>query len=461
MYPGMPTVLDCLRRAGMWLGARGRRMRCMETGLLVGLASLLSASCSSTAPDDPENAITIGALLPFSGSESAIGRNLEQAMLLAVEDVNAAGGLGGRPFDLVSRDSHSSPERGLDQLLSLIYTDDVRYLVGPEENDLARTIAIEVKKEDILHMLPGYAAPSIARHEDVGGRIRLAPSPFAIGCALAKYAIGTGVTTANSLSARDDYNSGVSTEFTTHFAALKGRILPSVTFASGQLTYTSKIESAFKSDAGRTLLAAYPAAASTIVTEWSVRGRPGTWLLGPALHTEVFLANIPQGALDGSYGVSPSLSLRSECEQVDETGEKLRCTNWNAIGFNRHFSYRWSGDAPFPAAHFYYDGIVLIAMGLVYGQATNGGKIITSGHELREKILELNNKKNEVAVWWDLKGAMDKLRKGIPLRYVGAAAEYEFDGYGASQNHIMQMWTIAGDRFDDGDRFDAKCVVQQ
>ncbi|WP_437591594.1 ABC transporter substrate-binding protein [Sorangium sp. So ce1000] len=426
----------------------------------MGLASLLSASCSSTEPDHPENAVVIGALLPFSGSESAIGRNLEQAMLLAVEDVNAAGGLDGKPFDLVSRDSHSNPESGLDQLLSLIYKDEVRYLVGPEENDLARTIAIEVKKEDILHMMPGYAAPSVARREDEGGWIRLAPSPFAIGCALAKYIAREGVRTANSLAARDDYNASVSTEFTTHFAALDGRILPSVRFRSGQTTYTSKIESAFKSDAGRTLLAAYPAAASTIVTEWTVGGRPGTWLLGPALHTEVFLANIPQGTLDGSYGISPSLSLRSECRPLDETGEALECRTYNADGFTHRFSHRWNGELPFPAAHFYYDGVVLIAMGLVYGQATTG-KVITSGHELRQKILELNDPKNDVAVWWDLKKAMAKLREGIPLRYVGAAAEYEFDGYGASQNHIMQRWKIDGDRFVDLDPFDAQCVIQK
>ncbi|WP_437984963.1 ABC transporter substrate-binding protein [Sorangium sp. So ce117] len=436
----------------------------------MGLASLLSTSCSSTAPDEPdepENAIRIGALLPFSGGESAIGRNLEQAMLLAVQDLNAAGGLEGRPFDVVSRDSHSNPDRGLDQLLSLIYTDDVRYLVGPEENELARDIAIEVKKEDILHMLTGYAAPSIARREDDGGRMRLAPSPLGIGCALAKYIVSEGVRTANSLSARDDYNTAVSTEFTSHFAALQGRILPSVTFKPGAQTYKDKIKAAFYLDddterapAGRTLLAAYPAAASTIVTEWTVHGRPGRWLLGPALHTQVFLSNIPQGALDDSYGISPSLSLRSECTPKDETGEKLDCTNWNTTAFTYHFSRRWNREVPFPAAHFYYDGVVLIAMGLVYGYATTG-QIITSGHELRQKILELNDPKNDVALWWDLSTAMARLRAGTPLRYIGAAAEYEFDSYGASQNHIMQTWTIEGDKFRDLDPFDAKCVVQQ
>ncbi|WP_437637309.1 ABC transporter substrate-binding protein [Sorangium sp. So ce854] len=420
----------------------------MGAGLLVGLTALLPASCASTAPERPEDAIVLGALLPFSGSESAIGRNLEQAMLLAIDDVNAAGGLDGRPFDLRSRDSHSSPERGFHQLVELLYTARVAYLIGPEENELARKIAQDVKALDVFHMLPGYAAPSVARSETRGGWVRLAPSPFEVGCALALTAVRERIRSVNSLAARDDYNASVSSAFTTHFAALGGRILPSVTFMSGQPTYATKIESAFATRAGRTLLAAHAATASTIVTEWAVSGSPGTWFLGPALRTEVLLANVPTGTLDGYLGVSPSLSLRSECRVVDEAAQAVDCTTENAAAFIGHFSRRWDGEAPLPAAHFYYDGVVLIAMGLVYAEAKSG-KIPSSGHELRGIIRELNSPDNEAASWRDLRSAMERLRAGIPLRYVGAAAEYELDEYGANLHHFMQQWTIDGGRFVD------------
>ncbi|AUX27153.1 branched-chain amino acid ABC transporter substrate-binding protein [Sorangium cellulosum] len=420
----------------------------MGTGLLVGLASLGAASCAPTAPARPEDAVILGALLPFSGSESAIGRNLEQAMLLAIEDVNAAGGLDGRPFHLRSRDSHSSPERGLAQLFELLYTDRVAYLIGPEENDLAREIAQDVTALDVFHMLPGYAAPTVARSETRGGRMRLAPSAFHVGCALAKLAVFEGIDTVNSLTARDDYNVGVSSAFSTRFTVLGGTILPSVTFTSGELTYTTQIKAAFASRAERTLLAAYPATASTIVTEWTVSGRPGTWFLGPALRTEVLLANIPTGALDGFLGVSPSLSLRSECHVAGGAQGTVECTTGNAAAFIARFSRRWDGEAPLPAAHFYYDGVVLLAMGLVYAQATSG-TIPSSGFELQKIIRELNRPGHDAASWRDMKAAMARLRAGIPLRYVGAAAEYEFDDYGASRHHFMQRWTIDGDAFVD------------
>ncbi|XXY51691.1 ABC transporter substrate-binding protein [Sorangium sp. So ce269] len=423
-------------------------MRWMGAGLLVGLASLSSASCSPTESRLPEDAVVIGALLPFTGSESAIGRNLEQAMLLAVDDLNAAGGLDGRPFGIRSRDSHSSARRGFDQLLELLYVDQVAYFVGPEENELALEIVRDVKELDIFQMQPGYAAPSIARSETRGGRMRLAPTSLDVGCALARLAVQEDVDTVNSLAARDDYNATVSSAFSTQFALLGGRTLPSVTFTSGEQTYTKKIESTFAAQAERTLLAAYPATASTIVTEWTVSGRPGTWFLGPALRTDVLLANIPTGSLDGYFGVSPSLSLRSECDVTGAAEEKVDCATGNAAAFIDHFSRRWDGEAPLPAAHFYYDGVVLIAMGLVYAQATRGA-IPLSGNDLQEIVHELNSPENETASWRDMEAAMAKLRAGIPLRYVGAAAEYEFDEYGANIHHFMQRWTIEGDAFVD------------
>ncbi|WP_438025633.1 ABC transporter substrate-binding protein [Sorangium sp. So ce233] len=431
-------------------------MRDVQAGLLVGLASMLSASCSPTAPDHPEeaapdhpeNAVVLGSLLPLSGSESAIGRNLDQAMSLAVEHVNAAGGIDGRPLAIVGRDSHSGSERGLEQLLELLYTDHIAYLVGPEDNELAREIAPDVEALDVFHMMPGHAAPSVARSEGRGGWMRLAPSPSAVGCALAKIAVREGIETVNSLAERKDYHASVSSEFTTSFAALGGRLVPSVTFMSGEPTYTSRIEAALASDPGRTLLATDPATAATIVTEWTDSGSPGTWLLGPALRADALLAKIPAGSLDGYLGVSPSLSLRSECQPVDEAQETVDCTTGNAAAFAEQFSRRWSGEAPLPTAHFYYDGVILIAMGLVYAQATSG-TIPASGQELHAILRELSSPDHEAASWRDLNTAMTKLRAGIPLRYVGAAAEYEFDSYGASQHHFMQEWTIDGDAFVD------------
>ncbi|WP_437835701.1 ABC transporter substrate-binding protein [Sorangium sp. So ce1153] len=442
-------------RYQQWFHDRGR-LHGTKISLLAGLVSLVSSACAPAEPGHPDNAVVIGAILPFSGRESAIGGNLEKAMLLAIEDLNAAGGLDGRPFDILSRDSHSSTERGVSSLLELLHSEHVDYVVGPEENALALEIAPEIRAIDAFLMLPGYAAPSVARSDTRGGWMRLAPSPFAIGCALAKLAVRDGVATVNSLAARDDYNATVSSRFITAFVELGGDDLPSTTFNSGEQAYTNELKSGFAYDAERTLLAAYPLTGSTIVTEWTASGRPGTWFLGPALRTEVLLANIPTGSLDGYVGVTPSLSLQNECHITDAVRETVDCTTENAAAFIERFSRRWDREAPFPAAHFYYDGVVLIAMGLAYAEAKHG-VIPESGHELQQIIRDLNSPANETASWRDLKTAMARLRAGVPLRYVGAAAEYEFDEYGANEHHFMQTWTVRGDAFVDLDPVAVTC----
>ena len=189
----------------------------------MALRSTLQLACSGGAPSIPDNAITVGALLPFSGTEAATGSNLEQAMLLAAEDVNAAGGIGGRPIAIVSRDSNSGSPRGFDELVALLYEDRVRYLIGPEENDLANAIVGDVKALDVLNLLPGYTAPAIKRSSTRGAWLRLAPAAGTMGCGMAKRAIAAGAHSANAIFTLDDYSSGLAAYFNATFQSLGGR----------------------------------------------------------------------------------------------------------------------------------------------------------------------------------------------------------------------------------------------
>ncbi|AUX25829.1 uncharacterized protein SOCEGT47_063820 [Sorangium cellulosum] len=68
-------------------------------------------------------------------------------------------------------------------------TFQVRSLIGPEENGLAREVQREVKALGVCHTPPGYAA----RSEAMGGWVRLAPSSFDVGCTLGRTTEHKGV----------------------------------------------------------------------------------------------------------------------------------------------------------------------------------------------------------------------------------------------------------------------------
>ena len=117
--------------------------------------------------------------------------------------------------------------------------------------------------------------------------------------------------------------------------------------------------------ADRTLLIVNPTTASTLLTEWAVADRGGAWILGPMLHTPGFLQNLPFSSLEDTFVLTPTLSLASECdEKPSDYRGRVQCRRDNEEAFGDHYARRWAGDRPFPAAHFYYDAVILLAMGL-------------------------------------------------------------------------------------------------
>src|SRR6478609_5514489 len=426
--------------------------------ILTSLLACVSALGCSSDPtsSEPSNAIEVGAILPFTGKEAALGRNIEQAMLLAMEDVNAAGGIDGTPLDVVSRDSNSGSDRGLNELLNLIYNDKVQYLIGPEETDLANAIVPDIKSLNITNILPGYAAPSIQRASATGAWYRLAPAAFDIGCAFARHAEDDGVISANALSMTDDYNSTLASSFNQQYSE-SGRVLPSVTVQAGQSSYSGAIKRALDFKPERTVLNANPATGAEVVTEWSIGDGRGAWYLSPLLRADAFLINVPYGALDGFLGISPSLSLKSECDTqaMGFDHAAITCTRSNAKRFNAHFAARWGGTEPFPASRLYYDAVLLLAIGMRYAVATTG--TIPSAPELHRLILQLNDSTNPPARWSDLKSAFAELDGGRPLRFIGSGAEYQFDRYGAARHVVFDTWTVAAQSFVDTGSYYASC----
>jgi neutral amino acid transport system substrate-binding protein len=446
--PGIPARSDSRKPS------ERRVIRYLGVGCLLLVAA---PGCEAGSSEDQGERIVIGASLPFTGKEAALGRNIEQAMLLALEDVNQAGGIDGVPLALKSSDSNSGSERGLNDLLDLVYNQSITVLVGPEENDLASEIVPDVKKLNVLNVLPGFAAPSIERSTRTGAWLRLAPTAFETACALAAHAADDGAVSANALASQEDYNATLKANFVTFFSAFGGTSVPSVPISSGQSSYRSSLSRVASYGAERTLLVAYPATAANIVTEWAVTDNQTHWYLSPLLRTEAFLLNIPDGALNGQFGLSPSRSLASECGAYGPGQHgNVRCTRGNTEAFAAHFAERWQGATPFSAASFYYDAVVIIAAGMQYGMSKNGK--LPDAKALQKITLSLNKPSHAPGSWNKLDAMFRALSKGTEVRYVGAAAEYGFDEFGAAKHQLYDTWTIRGQQFEDTGTYFAHCI---
>jgi branched-chain amino acid transport system substrate-binding protein len=78
------------------------------------LAAVLFATAALTAPSTPAQTaepapIRIGVIGPFTGGSADAGTSVRNGVQLAVKEINAAGGLVGRKFELVERDDKADP----------------------------------------------------------------------------------------------------------------------------------------------------------------------------------------------------------------------------------------------------------------------------------------------------------------------------------------------------------------
>jgi branched-chain amino acid transport system substrate-binding protein len=77
--------------------------------------------------------VKIGNIIPLSGPSATVGQQGKQAREMAIEEINAAGGikaLGGAKLELVYADSESKPEKGVAEAERLINTEKVNVLTG-------------------------------------------------------------------------------------------------------------------------------------------------------------------------------------------------------------------------------------------------------------------------------------------------------------------------------------------
>ncbi len=85
--------------------------------------------------------ILIGAIEDLSGSGSVLGNATLHGHELAIEDINAAGGIDGRPLELITYDCKSDPQEGISTFQRLAEVDNVSIVLGPSLSNVGLAVA--------------------------------------------------------------------------------------------------------------------------------------------------------------------------------------------------------------------------------------------------------------------------------------------------------------------------------
>src|SRR5947209_17549308 len=108
-----------------------------------------------------ETPLRIGMVDPLTGVYAAVAQNEVMGAKLAVEQINAKGGILGRPIELMVEDSANDVGTGVQKARKLIERDQVTFLIGDVNSGIARAIAQVANEKKILHIVSGGHTDSI------------------------------------------------------------------------------------------------------------------------------------------------------------------------------------------------------------------------------------------------------------------------------------------------------------
>ena len=131
----------------------------MKKLLLTAAAAALCSPAFAGGFDDTE--LRIGLITDLSGAVIEYGNESRNAAMMAVEEVNAAGGVHGRQFKLIVEDNGYEPRKAVLAAQKLIEQDDVFAIIGHLGTATNMAVLDTLIENKVYNFLPQGASPAL------------------------------------------------------------------------------------------------------------------------------------------------------------------------------------------------------------------------------------------------------------------------------------------------------------
>ena len=136
-------------------------MKSIKTMLFSCLVAFSAFVFNSSIAHGAAEPVIIGSIAPATGNISMFGQSVVNGVRLAIEEINASGGvLGGRPLELVFMDDRGDPTEGVNAYNRLIGS-GVKAIIGPVTSSVGAGIAERSNTDNMLMLTPTGTADSL------------------------------------------------------------------------------------------------------------------------------------------------------------------------------------------------------------------------------------------------------------------------------------------------------------
>jgi branched-chain amino acid transport system substrate-binding protein len=194
---------------------------------------------SSTTTD---TALKIGTLLPTTGALSYLGPPEIAGVNLAVKEINEAGGVLGKPVDVVHRDSGDTTTDIATQSVTSLLGQGVSAIIGAASSGVSKTVINQITGAGVVQFSPANTSVDFTAWDDKGLYWRTAPSDVLQGSVLGNYAASCGAQTLGMLVLNDSYGLGLGKKLKETFEKAGGKIVAEELFNEGDSQFSSQVD---------------------------------------------------------------------------------------------------------------------------------------------------------------------------------------------------------------------------
>lgn len=328
----------------------------MISALRTFSAAVLAAALFATTAL-AQNTIKIGEFASLTGGNASFGKASNNGTRLAIEEINAAGGLLGKQLQLITEDDQSQAGQPATIVQKLISQDKVVAILGEVASSRSLEAAPIAQKAGIPMISPASTNPKVTEVGDYIFRVCFI-DPFQ-GTVMAKFALEKGWKKVAVLTdVKQDYSVGLGEFFVKHFTANGGQIVREQKYSSGDKEFRAQLTSLKASNPDAIFVPGYYAEVALIARQARLLGIRVPLLGGDGWVGDSLL-KVAGNALDGSF-ISSHFSSEDKSPVVQNFVQRYRAK---------------FGHTPDDMAALGYDSAMILAEAIKRAGTTEGPKL--------------------------------------------------------------------------------------
>lgn len=297
--------------------------------LLAGLLAGLASTPTLAAAPEP---VLIGHYASMTGKEATFGQSTDNGIRLAIEEINAKGGLNGRPLKVITYDTKGESKEAGNAVTRLVTSDKVVAVLGEVASGLSLAGGQVCQQYGVPMISPSSTNPRVTVGRDMVFRVCfIDPFQGYVGAKFAKENLKLEKV-AVLFDQTAPYSKGLRDEFKKHFVALGGMITADLEFSGGDNDFSAQLSNIRSSGAQAIYVPGYYTEVANIALQARKLGIAIPLLGGDGWDSEQ-LTKIGGQAIEGCFysnHYAPDQASDLVKEFVDKYGKKFPDSQGNA-----------------------------------------------------------------------------------------------------------------------------------